>query len=155
MTPFQVVIGFLTIVIYMRAFGPLECWGSLLSLHMHLFQAKARGFGCHPGFFFFCCLSAVTAKRSCGDFFVTVNSNDLEVRNRAAKTLKCRHLGFSWDSTRGWWRVLDSITMAIGVCEGATTVAGGSDGGVWHFWHTAQTLLSVVSYVSPFTFSTA
>lgn len=60
-------------------------------------------------------------------FFVTVNYNDLEMRTRAAKTLKCRPFGFPLRLR--WWRAWDSITMAIGVCEVATTVAGGEAGG--------------------------
>lgn len=48
---FQVIIGFLTIVIYTRAFGPTECWGSPLSLSKSLFKAKARSLGSHAWFF--------------------------------------------------------------------------------------------------------
>lgn len=90
---FQVIIGFLTIVIYTRGFGPTECWGSPLSLSKSLSKAKARSLGSHA--WFFCRPSAGSTKRSDCDLFVTVNNNDLKMRNKAAKRLKCRPLDFS------------------------------------------------------------
>lgn len=39
--------------------------------------------------------------------------------------------------------------MAIGVCEGATTVVGAGGGGLWHCWHTAQMPLWVLPMSRP------
>lgn len=69
-----------------------------IKLKQASFPNKSKRFWMSPFlfyFFFFCHLSAGTAKSSGSNFFLTVNSNDLKIRKRAAKTLKCRPLDFS------------------------------------------------------------